>query len=160
MGSPQRWPARFLTKTRLHDTYLEMTERPQVRKRSLAADTAAAGRATGEIDIARCATIAYSSEDPLTRLKICSMDSPVWEGRPGSARVPTRPNISWWNLTSRRRSRGWSAKSRRPCGSAPRRCATVSSEPVSENPRFLSKTESAGVQKPSQIRSLLRFNDC
>jgi hypothetical protein len=41
-----------------------MTERPQVRKRSLAADTAAAGRAAGEIDIARCATIAYSSEDP------------------------------------------------------------------------------------------------
>jgi len=41
-----------------------MTERPQVRKRSLAADTAAAGRAAGEIDIDRCATIAYSSEDP------------------------------------------------------------------------------------------------
>ena len=41
-----------------------MTERPQVRKRSLAADTAAAGPAASEIDIARCATIAYSSEDP------------------------------------------------------------------------------------------------
>ena len=41
-----------------------MTERPRVRKRSLAADTAAAGRAEDEIDIACCATIAYSSEDP------------------------------------------------------------------------------------------------
>ena len=40
-----------------------MTERPQVRKRSLAADTAAPARAADEIDIARCATIAYSSED-------------------------------------------------------------------------------------------------
>lgn len=39
-------------------------ERPQVRKRLLAADTATAGRAAGEIDIACCATIAYSSEDP------------------------------------------------------------------------------------------------
>ena len=41
-----------------------MTERPRVRKRSLAADTATVGRAADEIDIARCATIAYSSEDP------------------------------------------------------------------------------------------------
>jgi hypothetical protein len=40
-----------------------MTERPHVRKRSLAADTAA-GRAADEIDIARCAMIAYSSEEP------------------------------------------------------------------------------------------------
>jgi hypothetical protein len=41
-----------------------MTERSRVRKRPLAADTAAAGRAADEIDIAGCATIAYSSEDP------------------------------------------------------------------------------------------------
>jgi hypothetical protein len=41
-----------------------MTERPRVRKRSLAADTATAGRAADEIDIACCATVAYSSEDP------------------------------------------------------------------------------------------------
>jgi hypothetical protein len=41
-----------------------MTERPRVRKRSLAADTATLGRAADEIDIACCATIAYSSEDP------------------------------------------------------------------------------------------------
>ena len=63
MGSPQRRPARFLTKTLLHDRYQEMTERPRVRKRLLAADTATVGRAAGEIDIACCATIAYSSED-------------------------------------------------------------------------------------------------
>ena len=56
-----------------------MTERPRVRKRSLAADTATAGRAADEIDIAGCATVAYSSEDPLTRLKICWMDSPARE---------------------------------------------------------------------------------
>ena len=41
-----------------------MTARSQVRKRPLAADTAAAARADDEIDIAGCATIAYSSEDP------------------------------------------------------------------------------------------------
>jgi hypothetical protein len=41
-----------------------MTERPQVRKRSLAVDTMATGRPADEIDIARYATIAYSSEDP------------------------------------------------------------------------------------------------
>jgi hypothetical protein len=40
-----------------------MTERPRLRKRSLAADTATAGRAADEIDIACCATVAYSSED-------------------------------------------------------------------------------------------------
>jgi hypothetical protein len=40
-----------------------MTERPRVRKRSLAADTATIGRAADEIDIACCATMAYSSED-------------------------------------------------------------------------------------------------
>ena len=64
MGSPQRRPARFLTKTSLHDRYQEMTERPRVRKRSLSADTATVGGAADEIDIACCATIAYSSEDP------------------------------------------------------------------------------------------------
>ena len=41
-----------------------MTERSRVRKRSLAADTPRVGRAANEIDVACCATIAYSSEDP------------------------------------------------------------------------------------------------
>src|SRR5215472_1269860 len=37
---------------------------------------------------------------------------------------------------------------------------TVSSEPVSENSRFLSKpARERAYKKPSQIRSLLRFND-
>jgi hypothetical protein len=40
-----------------------MTEHPSLRKRLLAADMAAA-RAEDEIDIATCATVAYSSEDP------------------------------------------------------------------------------------------------
>jgi hypothetical protein len=40
------------------------TERPRVRKRSLAVDTTTVGRAADEIDIACCATIVYSSEDP------------------------------------------------------------------------------------------------
>src|SRR5262249_60676761 len=35
-----------------------------VRKRPLTPDTATSGRAADEIDIAGCATIAYSSEDP------------------------------------------------------------------------------------------------
>jgi len=41
-----------------------MTEHSRLRKRQLATDTIAAPRADHEIDIAACATIAYSSEDP------------------------------------------------------------------------------------------------
>ena len=41
-----------------------MAERSRVRKRRLETDAAAAARAPGEIDIAACATVAYSSEDP------------------------------------------------------------------------------------------------
>src|SRR5262249_31132118 len=64
MGSPQRWPSHFLRINRgLHDRFQEMTERSRMRKRPLATDTAAA-RAADEVDIAGCATIAYSSEDP------------------------------------------------------------------------------------------------
>src|SRR5438270_4963338 len=40
-----------------------MTERPRLRKRPLEADAATIARAD-EIDIAGCASIAYSSEDP------------------------------------------------------------------------------------------------
>jgi hypothetical protein len=40
-----------------------MTERPRLRKRPLEADAATTARAD-EIDIAGCASIAYSSEDP------------------------------------------------------------------------------------------------
>src|ERR1700730_18333535 len=36
----------------------------RLRKRPLEADAAASGRAANEIDIAACATISYSSEDP------------------------------------------------------------------------------------------------
>lgn len=41
-----------------------MTNFSQIRKRPLAADAPANAGATGEIDIAGCATIAYSSEQP------------------------------------------------------------------------------------------------
>jgi hypothetical protein len=41
-----------------------MTDPSRLRKRPLEADAAASARAAGEIDIAGCATIAYSSENP------------------------------------------------------------------------------------------------
>src|ERR1700731_4945279 len=41
-----------------------MTDIPRLRKRPLEADAAASGRAANEIDIAGCATVSYSSEDP------------------------------------------------------------------------------------------------
>ena len=41
-----------------------MTDLSRLRKRPLEADAATSARAAGEIDIAGCATIAYSSEDP------------------------------------------------------------------------------------------------
>ena len=41
-----------------------MTDLSRLRKRPLEADAATSARATDEIDIAGCATIAYSSEDP------------------------------------------------------------------------------------------------
>jgi len=40
-----------------------MTERPRLRKRLLETDPASTARAPGEMDIAACATVAYSSED-------------------------------------------------------------------------------------------------
>ena len=41
-----------------------MTDSSRLRKRPLEAEAATSARAAGEIDIAGCATIAYSSEDP------------------------------------------------------------------------------------------------
>lgn len=41
-----------------------MTDSPRLRKRPLEADAAMSGRAANEIDIAGCATVSYSSEDP------------------------------------------------------------------------------------------------
>ena len=41
-----------------------MTDTSRLRKRPLEAEAATSARAAGEIDIAGCATIAYSSEDP------------------------------------------------------------------------------------------------
>ena len=41
-----------------------MTDRSRLRKRPLETDATTNARAAGEIDIAGCAIIAYSSEDP------------------------------------------------------------------------------------------------
>jgi hypothetical protein len=41
-----------------------MTDLPRIRKRPLDAEAHGSGRGAGEIDIASCATVAYSSEDP------------------------------------------------------------------------------------------------
>ena len=71
-----------------------MTERSRLRKRPLETDTAAAARALGEIDIAACATVAYSSEDPAHPVKICLMSTRAREARVGcSARPDTIENI-------------------------------------------------------------------
>jgi hypothetical protein len=61
-----------------------MTERPRLRKRPLEADAATTARAD-EIDIAGCASIAYSSEVQLTRLRIYSTDAPALALPVGSA---------------------------------------------------------------------------
>jgi hypothetical protein len=65
-----------------------MTERPRLRKRPLEADTATTARAD-EIDIAGCASIAYSSEDPAHPLEN------LFDGRsgPGATRwMSARPD--------------------------------------------------------------------
>ena len=65
-----------------------MTERPRLRKRPLEADAATTARAD-EIDIAGCASIAYSSEDPAHPLEN------LFDGRsgPGATRwMSARPD--------------------------------------------------------------------
>jgi hypothetical protein len=54
MGSPRGWASYFLP--------LAMTDLSRLRKRPLEAEAAANAGAAGEIDIASCATLAYSSE--------------------------------------------------------------------------------------------------
>src|SRR5260370_15671946 len=58
----------FGDKSRLHRDGLRtqpaMTDLPRIRKRPLDAEAHRSGRAADEIDIASCATVAYSSEDP------------------------------------------------------------------------------------------------
>jgi F5/8 type C domain len=56
MGSSRGWTAHFLL--------LAMTDLSRLRKRPLEAEAAASGGAAGEIDIAGCATLGYSSEQP------------------------------------------------------------------------------------------------
>jgi len=66
-----------------------MTDPSRLRKRPLEAEAATSARAAGEIDIAGCATIAYSSEDPAHPVEH------MLDGRngPGATRwVSTRPD--------------------------------------------------------------------
>jgi hypothetical protein len=66
-----------------------MTDTSRLRKRPLEAEAATSARAAGEIDIAGCATIAYSSEDPAHPVEH------MLDGRngPGATRwVSTRPD--------------------------------------------------------------------
>jgi hypothetical protein len=70
-----------------------MTAPSPLRKRPLEADAATSVRDNDEIDIAGCATIAYSSDQRirLTRSSICWTDAPAPEPRVGSVRAPTPP---------------------------------------------------------------------
>ena len=64
---------------------------PRLRKRPLEADAAAGGRAANEIDIAGCATVSYSSEDPAHPVEH------LLDGRsgPGATRwMSTRPDTT------------------------------------------------------------------
>jgi hypothetical protein len=65
-----------------------MTDLPQIRKRPLDAMAHTSGRAADKIDIAGCATIAYSSEDPAHPVEHL-LDGHSGPGpRVGSARGP------------------------------------------------------------------------
>jgi F5/8 type C domain len=66
-----------------------MTDPSRLRKRPLEAEAAASARASDEIDIAGCATIAYSSEDPAHPVEL------ILDGRsgPGATRwISARPD--------------------------------------------------------------------
>jgi len=100
-----------------------MTNLSRLRKRPLEADAKANARAAGEIDIAGCATIAYSSEQPNHPVEHLLDGNTGPEPRAGSVRAPIPSSISWWSLIGSRRSRGSSTKSRRRSASTPRKCA-------------------------------------
>src|SRR5271169_6431939 len=100
-----------------------MTDLSPLRKRSLEADAATSVRDNDEIDIAGCATIAYSSENPAHPVEHLLDSAPAPEPRVGSVRALIPSSTSSWNLTSRRRSAGSCMKSRRRYGSVPRKYA-------------------------------------
>src|SRR6202043_3615080 len=64
----------------------------------------------------------------LTRSSICWTDPAGPEPPAGSALEPTPPNTSSLSLTGRRRSRASSMRSRRRCGSVPKKCAWKSED--------------------------------
>jgi hypothetical protein len=71
-----------------------MTDLPRIRKRPLDAVAHTSGPAADEIDIAGCATIAYSSEDPAHPVEHLPDAHSGQEPRVGSARAPTQSSIS------------------------------------------------------------------
>jgi hypothetical protein len=98
-----------------------MTDPSRLRKGPLEAEAAASLGNAGEIDTAGSATIAYSSEDPAHPVEH------MLNGRSGpearrwmSARPDTTEHIVM-SLTDRRRSRASFMKSRKRCGSVPRK---------------------------------------
>ena len=94
-----------------------------LRKRQLAADGAASTSAAGEIDIASCATIAFTSEIRFTRSNTCLMEAQVPEPHVGPVLAPTRSSKSCWSLISHRSSRSSYMRSKKQQGSVPRKCA-------------------------------------
>jgi hypothetical protein len=115
MGSSQGWPSHFLP----HG----MTNLSQIRKRPLAADAPANAGATGEIDIAGCATIAYSSEQPDHPIEHLLDDN---SGLGATRWISARPNTIEHILVEFDRPQAMSrssTRSRRQSENAPRRCA-------------------------------------
>ena len=132
-----------------------MTDRSRLRKRPLETDAATNARAAGEIDIAGCATIAYSSEDPAHPVEHM-LDGRSGPGAPaGSALAPTPPNTSSLSLTGRRRSRASSMRSRRRCGSVPKKCAWKSRRTAADRTAkfWFRNTTSAPGEPPTSAKN-------
>jgi DMSO/TMAO reductase YedYZ molybdopterin-dependent catalytic subunit len=83
----------------------------------------------------------------LTRSSICWTDAAAPEPRAGSVRAPTPSSTSSWNLTGRRRSRASCTRSRRRCGSVPRKYAWKSRRMAADRIakfRFRNRTSAPG----------------
>src|SRR5271169_1676488 len=100
-----------------------MTDRSRLRKRPLETDATTNARAAGEIDIAGCAAIAYTSEDPAHPVEHMLDGCCGPERRAGAALAPTLPSTLSLSLTGRIRSRASSTRSRRRRASVPRKYA-------------------------------------
>jgi hypothetical protein len=94
-----------------------------LRKRRLAADGAASASAEGELDIASCAAIAFTSEDPLHPVDHMLDGSSGPRATVGPVHAPTRSSKSCWSSISHRSSRSSNMRSKKRHGSVPRKCA-------------------------------------